>query len=214
MSPHTSEPGCSLTRQYACYLDTMRQLYADYAATSGLAQQQVFIQMIHAFMQQLCSYPPATYVITANLFHKDICRPINGVVKADQLDEASVWQELDEFVVTRELNQHLRQFFSTYCDSIDHRHDADVSGKIGVWVSGFFGSGKSHFLKVLSYLLQNHSHTHGVQSKQALKFFETKIKDALLFGDIQRAVASNTDVILFNIDTEVTQALRRAQKKA
>jgi hypothetical protein len=33
-----------------------------------------------------------------NLFHKDIFRPINGVVKADQLDKFSVWQELDEFV--------------------------------------------------------------------------------------------------------------------
>ena len=31
-----------------------------------------------------------------NLFVKDIARPINGVVKAEQLDEASVWQELDE----------------------------------------------------------------------------------------------------------------------
>jgi hypothetical protein len=47
------------------YLDTMRQLYADYAAASDQVQQQVFVQMIHAFMQQLCSYPPATYVITA-----------------------------------------------------------------------------------------------------------------------------------------------------
>jgi hypothetical protein len=46
----------------------MRQLYADYAYTSGLVQQQVFIQMIHAFMQQLCSYPPATYVITTSAF--------------------------------------------------------------------------------------------------------------------------------------------------
>jgi hypothetical protein len=46
------------------YLHTMHQLYADYAAASGLAQQQVFVQMIHVFIQQLCSYPPATYVIT------------------------------------------------------------------------------------------------------------------------------------------------------
>jgi len=46
-----------------------------------------------------------------NLFQKDIFRPINGVVKADQLDAFSVWQELDEFVVTRELHQHLRKFF-------------------------------------------------------------------------------------------------------
>jgi hypothetical protein len=52
------------TNAYVRYLHTMRQLYADYATTSGLAQQQVFIQMIHVFMQQLCSYPPATYVIT------------------------------------------------------------------------------------------------------------------------------------------------------
>ena len=44
-----------------------------------------------------------------NLFKKDIFRPINGVVKADQLDEASVWQELDEFVVTKELDQHFRK---------------------------------------------------------------------------------------------------------
>ena len=41
------------------------------------------------------------------LFEKDIYRSINGVVKADQLDENSVWQELDEFVVTRELSGHL-----------------------------------------------------------------------------------------------------------
>ena len=40
-----------------------------------------------------------------DLFQKDIFRPINGVVKADQLDESSVWQELEEFVVTKELEQ-------------------------------------------------------------------------------------------------------------
>jgi hypothetical protein len=137
-----------------------------------------------------------------NLFQKDIFRPINGVVKADQLDAFSVWQELDEFVVTRELHQHLRTFFSTYGEAIDHRHDPDVSGKIGVWVSGFFGSGKSHFIKVLSYLLQNRTHTHDGQSQQAVEFFEPKIKDAMLLGDIKRAVASKTDVILFNIDSK------------
>jgi hypothetical protein len=123
-------------------------------------------------------------------------------VKADQLDAFSVWQELDEFVVTRALHQHLRTFFSTYGEAIDHRHDPDVSEKIGVWVSGFFGSGKSHFIKVLSYLLQNHTHTHNGQCQQAVEFFEPKIKDAMLLGDIKRAVASKTDVILFNIDSK------------
>ncbi len=144
-----------------------------------------------------------------NLFERDLFRSINGVVKADQLDESSVWQELDEFVVTRELDQHLRRFFSTYGDAIKLPQDPDVAGKIGVWVSGFFGSGKSHFIKVLSYLLQNKIHTHQGQSKRAVEFFESKIKDAMLFGDIKRAVASNTDVILFNIDSKADHRIGR-----
>ena len=137
-----------------------------------------------------------------NLFQKDIFRPINGVVKADQMDESSVWQELEEFVVTKELDQHLRRFFSSYCEAMEKAGDPDVAGKIGVWVSGFFGSGKSHFIKVLSYLLNNKSHTHGGQTRQAVEFFDLKIKDAMLLGDIKRAVASHTDVILFNIDSK------------
>lgn len=136
------------------------------------------------------------------LFERDIFRSINGVVKADQLDESSVWQELDEFVVTRELDQHLRKFFSAYGDALQKSHDPAVAGNIGVWVSGFFGSGKSHFIKVLSYLLRNRTHTHQGQSKLAVEFFESKIKDAMLFGDIKRAVASHADVILFNIDSK------------
>ncbi len=136
------------------------------------------------------------------LFKKPIDRPINGVVKADQLDETTIWQELDEFVVTRELDLHLRKFFSTYTESMDQSKDADLSGKIGVWISGFFGSGKSHFIKILSYLLQNKDHQHNGQSKKAVDFFESKIQDALLFADVKRAVASNTDVILFNIDSK------------
>ena len=52
-------------------------------------------------------------MLIKNLFERDIFRPINGVVKADQLDDASVWQELDEFVITRELDQHFRKFVST-----------------------------------------------------------------------------------------------------
>ena len=141
-------------------------------------------------------------MLIKNLFERDIFRPINGVVKADQLDDSSVWQELDEFVITRELDQHLRKFISWYLEAVDQGKNSDPAGKMGIWISGFFGSGKSHFLKVLSYLLRNRTHTHNGESKQAVQFFESKVKDAMLFGDIKRAVVADTDVILFNIDSK------------
>jgi hypothetical protein len=137
-----------------------------------------------------------------DLFSKDIARSINGVVKADQLDDASIWQELDEYVVTRELDQHLRRFFGAYLNALDHAKDADASGKIGIWVSGFFGSGKSHFIKVLSYLLENRAVTSQDETKRAIDFFQGKIADPLLYADIKRAVGTSTDVVLFNIDSK------------
>lgn len=141
-------------------------------------------------------------MLIKNLFERDIFRPINGVVKADQLDDSSVWQELDEFVITRELDQHFRKFISWYLEAVDQGKNPDPTGKMGIWISGFFGSGKSHFLKVLSYLLHNGTHTHNGESKQAVEFFKSKVKDAMLFGDIKRAVVAHTDVILFNIDSK------------
>ena len=89
------------------------------------------------------------------LFLKPIDRPINGVIKADQMDAASVWQELEEYVVTKQISDYLRKFFDAYLAAIDRPSDAAITDRMGVWVSGFFGSGKSHFIKILSYLLEN-----------------------------------------------------------
>lgn len=141
-------------------------------------------------------------MLIKNLFERDIFRPINGVVKADQLDDSSIWQELDEFVITKELDQHFRRFIDWYLQAVDQGKNPDATGKMGIWISGFFGSGKSHFLKVISYLLRNRTHAHQGESRQAVEFFESKVKDAMLFGDIKRAVAADTDVILFNIDSK------------
>ncbi len=139
-------------------------------------------------------------MLIRNLFVKDISRPINGVVKADQLDEQAIFQELDEFVVTRELDGHLDRFFTRYCEALDGNEEQRAD--IGVWISGFFGSGKSHFIKVLSYLLANQTHRHDGTERQAVDFFEDKIEDGLLLANIKRAVAAHTDVILFNIDSK------------
>ena len=137
-----------------------------------------------------------------DLFARKLDRNINGVVKADQLDENSIWQELDEYVVTKELDVHFRNFIDAFLSVIDNPNSADVSGKVGIWISGFFGSGKSHFIKVLSYLLSNRLATHEGNSQRAVEFFDSKIKDPMLLGDVKRAVATHSDVILFNIDSK------------
>ncbi len=141
-------------------------------------------------------------MLVRDLFQKDIARPINGVVKADQLDALSVWQELDEFVVTNELDKHFRTFYSNFVESLSRAGDPDIAGKNGVWVSGFFGCGKSHFIKVLSYLLKNDHHTFKERVRPAVEFFDSKIRDAMLLGEIKQAAASLPDIILFNIDTK------------
>ncbi len=140
-----------------------------------------------------------------DLFTKPIDRPINGVIKADQLDAESIWQELEEYVVTKQLTEYFRKFFDAYLAAAEKAKDPTVTARMGVWVSGFFGSGKSHFIKILSYLLENieaidpKTSTH----KKAADFFdEHKIKDAMLLADIHRAIKDSADVMLFNIDAK------------
>ena len=142
-----------------------------------------------------------------DLFQRDIRRGINGVVKADQLDESSVWQELDEFVVTKELTGHLAKLVDVLHSTIGA--GASAADKAGIWVSGFFGCGKSHLIKVLSYLLENEAHSFEGETRHAVDFFESKIEDALLFGELEQVVKHPTDTILFNIDSKANHGLGR-----
>ena len=89
-----------------------------------------------------------------SIFSKKLTRNINGVVKAEEKDNENIFVELDEYVVTRELHKHFIDFFEVYSPTVNYQGVAS-SGNNGVWISGFFGSGKSHFLKILSYLLEN-----------------------------------------------------------
>lgn len=124
------------------------------------------------------------------LFRKNIERNIPGVI---MMDGDNISQELEEYVVTEELLKHFYSFFKAYKSGIDSRTE-----KIGVWISGFYGSGKSHFLKIISYLLENKN----VNGKPAVDYFDNKISDKKLLEDIKLAGQIPTDVILFNIDSK------------
>lgn len=129
-----------------------------------------------------------------NMFVEDINRPINGVIKVDQDTADVIEQEVREYVITRELNRHFISFFNYYSDSFDKPTD-----DIGVWISGFFGSGKSHFLKMLSYILENKP----VGTTTTVEMFRKKFEDdPATFMLIDKATRGNTETILFNIDIE------------
>ncbi|HHX37826.1 MAG TPA: BREX system P-loop protein BrxC, partial [Clostridiaceae bacterium] len=132
-----------------------------------------------------------------SIFSKPIDRDIKGVIKVGQAEDENIKQELEEYVVTRELQRHFAAFFTSYKRGIEGYTD-----KMGVWISGFFGSGKSHFLKILSYLLANRM----VDGKTALDYFidDQKITDPEVLENMRLASETSTDVILFNIDSKGT----------
>ena len=128
-----------------------------------------------------------------DMFRKKIDREIQGVIIVGQGEETNVAQELEEYVVTRELQRHFADFFAAYKKGIQ-----GTTPKMGVWISGFFGSGKSHFLKMLSYLLSNKE----VDGKHAFDYFADKFDDPMMYATVQKCVRIPTESILFNIDIE------------
>lgn len=128
-----------------------------------------------------------------DMYKSDINRDINGVIKVAQDDEHSIVQELSEYVITKELRRHFNTFLNHYERSLEQPTD-----KIGVWISGFFGSGKSHFLKMLSYLLSNRT----VGGKKAVAYFADKFDDPMMYAQLENCVKVPTETILFNIDSK------------
>lgn len=120
------------------------------------------------------------------IFRKPVDRPIEGVIKAD--DEASLRLEFEEYVLTNEVEKRLEAFLDAY-------NNYEIAN--GVWISGFFGSGKSHLLKMLAILLENRR----IDGVPALDLFLPKCStNEILQGDIKRAVTVPSKSILFNID--------------
>ena len=125
-------------------------------------------------------------MILKTIFKKPVDRPIEGVIKAD--DEASLRLEIEEYVLTNEVEKRFESFLDAY---------NNYEGANGVWISGFFGSGKSHLLKMLAFLLENRQ----IDGASALELFLPKCgENEILRGDLKRAVATPSKSILFNID--------------
>jgi predicted AAA+ superfamily ATPase len=120
------------------------------------------------------------------LFTKPVERPIDGVIKAD--DARNLQTELEEYVVTRDVAKGLSLFTERYLNE---------TAANGVWISGFFGSGKSHLLKILSLILDGKVLPGGMRPADLVL---PKIEDEVVKADLIKATNIPSRSILFNID--------------
>jgi hypothetical protein len=84
------------------------------------------------------------------LFANDIHRRIEEVIKVDQTTDDILREEIGEYVVTDAIRSHYTDIFDAYRETPNKPHEG-----IAIWVSGFFGSGKSSFAKMLGLSIEN-----------------------------------------------------------
>ncbi|MBC8458571.1 MAG: BREX system P-loop protein BrxC, partial [Deltaproteobacteria bacterium] len=148
-------------------------------------------------------------MLIRDIFALPIERPIKGVIKVDELADADVIQELSEYVLTESIERNLMDFLEVYTESRLHPTD-----RVGAWISGFFGSGKSHFAKILGHLLENRV----VDGKSAAEHFQLRLANSFNESDIkallfQLAANFETHTALFQIKAEEDQMVKDSMTK-
>jgi hypothetical protein len=129
-----------------------------------------------------------------SLFANDIARRIEEVIKVDQADEQIIHDELAEYVVTDSIRGHFTEILERYWETPKKPHEG-----VGVWVSGFFGSGKSSFAKYLGMALENRR-VLGQGAAQILGQRTGDQKIQVLLTNIAESIP--TDAVIFDVSTD------------
>jgi len=142
-----------------------------------------------------------------DLLSRDLSEQIEEVIKLDQQDEKVVYTEITEYVVTDRLKGQYREVLEAIAAA-----PGDPTEKVGVWISGFFGSGKSSFAKNLGYVLANRP----VLGQPAGQLFVQQLKqqspgDPLVerIADLIAFINSRFQAHVIMFDVQVDRAVRR-----
>ena len=130
----------------------------------------------------------------AALFANDINRQIEEVIKVDQTTEDVVASEVDEYVVTDAIRRHFVEVLERYQETPNKPHEG-----IAIWVSGFFGSGKSSFAKVLGLAIENRTVLGEPVSDRFLARARDK-KMSVVLKAINEKIPTHT--VIFDVSTD------------
>lgn len=137
------------------------------------------------------------------LYAKEIDRPFEAVVDINKFDKKIVDTEIGEYVFTEEIISGLYQILS------DIRYHKVTHN--GTWINGYYGSGKSHFLKYLKYCFSKSNQDEALKRlEQAVRDTDlTEVKDPSRFPSpieivdiIQWLRKADVDDIAFNFGDE------------
>jgi hypothetical protein len=128
------------------------------------------------------------------LFANDIHRRIEEVIKVDQTDEEILRDEINEYVVTDAIRSHYTGIYEAYRETPNKPHEG-----IAIWVSGFFGSGKSSFAKMLGLSISNRM----VAGESAAGRFAQRTGDKKL-QVLLKAISEKipTHAVIFDVSTD------------
>ena len=141
-----------------------------------------------------------------DIFNKSLDRPINPAVVVSNKDAETVSAEIKEYIFTDELIEKLYILLNTILNK--------RTGKTGIWINGYYGSGKSHFIKYAHYCF------HPATSEEAFEYWIEAVKnyDNNKAGRVDEITVSNVvllkkrlqatlcDDILFNVEDETDDA--------
>ena len=84
-----------------------------------------------------------------DVIERDLSRQIEEIIKVYQDDEQTIYEEIAEYVPTENLKDRYVDALGAIAKSPQTHKKIE---KMGLWVSGFFGSGKSSFAKNLGLM--------------------------------------------------------------
>lgn len=132
------------------------------------------------------------------ILERDFSKPIEEIIKVNNVDEQTVYTELTEYVATDGIKEQYRRLLKAIADA----KSAPTEG-IGVWISGFFGSGKSSFAKNLGYVLANRT----VLGHPASRLFVQQVRDERITEYVEWLI-QNIPFEVFMFDVQVDLAVQ------